>query len=388
VHNTHPSQIRLYERAQLFQHILLRRDGDVISDYIPAEIGGDGSYPSSSSFLERVIETKSRDKFETYYRISELMRHRLGMKLVRSDTLNQVVTKFGAWMPAVNKFKTLLPPEIVVEIDESNSSLRSLGVRGFLEPPTTTLFRLVKTAYYTEIFKGVPVDELPVLAAEKPVLSTGKSSVPYTNLQRFISHWGNPGFSWRNEDPYLVRADLAPRFDYMNLGLEFNPKPLSVQDTLVKWLELNTGSILDEIAEDIFQNLLRRTDLPYVLKERLNLCVESDSIIKESFTRSLPAQKNLVLVSRDRRLAADLVRLGEARGREYQVYLFPPAFYLFGRLDELDVQDYEVIEDSGAMAFEDMVYFSEGEPPEWIFDEIQTKQTRYHGVLSVDRIKP
>jgi len=172
--------------------------------------------------------------------------------------------------------------------------------------------------------------------------------------------------------------------DHLHLIWYFTRRKPGGGPTAKEWLA--NSSIVDELSGSVFEHLVNRTDLPKVIKDRLHLMVESDSIIKEEFVRNPPEKSFVVLISRDLRLAADLVRLGEARGREYQVLAFPPAFYLVGRLDEVTGEtDYSVIEDPGAMTYEDMAYFTEGEAPEWIFDPISVVPTRYHHVSAVKR---
>lgn len=294
-------------------------------------------------------------------------------------------------MPTLEKLKSYLPKEVIVEIDESNSSIRSLRLPGFLESPQSTLFRLVKEAYYREILKGTKLEDLPALelGVTPSELRLGGDQVPPAfDVKNFLRHWVNPGFSWRNQDTYVVRQDLVYLYDHMHLGLSFGRfRRPDLKDEVQLWLSQGGESILDQSNEELW-NYLKGSPLPTKLRERLHLFVETDSIVKEEFKTSPPPEGKIVLVSRDLRLAADLVRLGYAMGRTYQVYALRPAFYLMGRMDEIGFEPIKVIEDQGAMLFEDVVLFSEGTAPDWVWESMDTQQIhRYRGVWIIDRVR-
>jgi hypothetical protein len=388
--STHRDLKGLFSRASLIQHILLRQDSDTQCPYLPMEIGGDGAFSEDHKFVTRVVETQSRSTPETLWRINQLFRGREGHRLVRSDTLNQVTHRYTARLPHIRKLKEYLPEELIINIDESNSSLRSLQLRGLLEDPEYTILRMVKEAYYRKCLQGVALEELPSNPFRDIVkeFSGPRSEIPFTSMRAFLEHWKCPGFSFKNEAEYLVRADLAPLVDHLSLGLSFGHiRPITIDEEFREWLG-RSGNLQDLDGEDLLTHLVGKTDLPRRIQDRLHMYVESDSVVKEKFCRELPPEGDIILVSTDLNLGADLVRLGEARGKVYRVHCFQPAYYLFGRLDELpELDGATIIEDPGSMFYEDVAYFSEGEPPEWIFDPIYHQSTRHKGVMVVDRHK-
>jgi hypothetical protein len=402
VASTHTSLKDLYDRAVLIQHINLNQDRDTKCPFVPVEIGGDGAFIEDAAFFTKVIETKSREPVETQYRISSLYRGREGFRYVRSDTLNQVSHRYSARLPILRKLREYLPEKIVVPIDESNSSLRTLQVRGLLENPEQTILRMVKEMYYREILKGAEVSSLPTNpfeGIEKARFDVGGPGPAYTSPSRFLAHWKCPGFRFENHAEFLVRSDLAPLVDHLSLAWDFGrERPVSQDSVFAEWLK-ESGCLQDSLPEDLLTHLVNREDLPEAIRGRLHMFVESDSVVKESFIRGIPAPDSdghvpepphggkILLISTDQNLGQDLVRLGRARGQEYQVTCLRPAFYLYGRAYEvLDPDDYQVIEDPGSMFYEDAALFSEGDAPVWIEDPISIRKSyRREGVFVADR---
>jgi len=359
--------------------------------FTPAEIGGDDAFYPDATFFKKVVDKKARSPKEAWFRIGMIYRNREGMRLCASESNNQVCSKYRMWLPTEAKLRKYLPEDAIVPISDENESLRSLRVPGFLETPQKTFFRMVKESYYRAVLRGIPYDELPKLELiEPPPFNGGEGVPPYTHVPRFLKHWVNPGFSWRSAAEYLVRTDRAILADHMHLALDYGrERPPGLRKEMSEWLSQSFASLRDLEGEDLVTKLLNCEDLPTKLKDRLHMFIESDSMIKAEFTRTLPPAGKIVLVSRDLRLAADLVRLSHARGVEHQVYCLRPVFYLLGRMEEIGFDPITVIEDPGAMVFEDMTLFSEGCPPEWAFDEIETKRVpRYSGVWVIDRQRP
>jgi len=389
VSSVHQNLVPLYRRAQLLQHVMLPQERDTQCPFTPEDIGGDGGFIPDGGFLHDVIRTKSRDVDETYHRIGDLYRSRLGMRLVRDETLNQVVTKYKAWLPTEELLRSYLPEDVVISLDEGNSSLRSLNVRGLLETPYSLFLKMVKAAYYRSILRGVPYEDLPKLDLVKSPHALGvRGGKPtYVSAKAFLEHWCNPGFSSRNQSTYLIRSDRVPREDYLCLNWEFGRDKSSLQESLGAFFQYHADTILDLHGESVLEHLVSKIDLPLPVRERLHMFVESDSIIKEEFCRKLPEEDTITLVSRDQRLAADLVRLGRSRGREYQVFVLRPCFYLYGRLYEFDeLSSSHIIEDQGAMIFEDVTLFNEGVPPDWIEDPIRKRRSRHDNVWVIERV--
>jgi len=390
VHTTHRAQEALYAKAQLLQHIMLPSEKDTLCPFIPEEIGGDGSFYPDEKFVHAVIRTKSRDPDETYHRIGDLYKSRLGLRLVRSDELNQVVTKYKQWLPTEELLRSYLPDDMIVPLSDANRSLASLRVGGFLESPQRLFMKMVKAAYYRAILKGIDYKDLPELRLAEPTKALGvRGGKPaFVSLTRFLEHWCNPGFSKSSQPGYLVKSQLIPKEDYLSLEWSFGRPRAEWKEALGAFFQFHSDAILDLEQQTLVDHLVNNMDLPRVLRERLHLFVESDSIIKEEFTRNLPEEETITLISRDLRLGADLVRLGEARGRNYQVVVFRPCLYLVGRLyEDEELSSSKIIEDQGAMFFEDVTSFDEGLGQDWMFETpILKSKTRYRNVWVVDRI--
>jgi len=263
----------------------------------------------------------------------------------------------------------------------------------FLESPQKTYFRMVKKAYFDACLAGRRYEDLPkyeTIAVDR-ALGVRYEKAKFFSLRKFLRYWVNPGFSWKNQDDYLVRTDLAVMLDQMNLGYTFNSRR-TLREDIVDWLSLN--SIVDLHGQTLFNCLADRVDLPRVIRDRLHLMVESDSIIKEEFLRNPPGDNTTIyLISRDAKLGADLVRLADARQIKIKVYVFRPAFYLVGRLYEFPSFNEEtdlVIQDPGAIFFDDITVFCEGISPDWVFDsDLTVKESgRYKDVYVVDREAP
>jgi hypothetical protein len=390
VASTHTGLRPLFERASLLQHILLPQDRDTLSAFLPVEIGGDGGFIEDPSFLSRVTD-HCRDPVEARYRLTELYRGRVGFRYVRSDTLNQVLHRHTMKLPVIDKLRQYLPEELVIDIDESNSSLRSIQVRGLLENPEQTILRMVKESYYRKILQGFEIDQIdtnPWGDLTKRHAMRG-SNPPYVPFRAFLEHWKCPGFRFENHASFLVRADLAPMIDHLSLAWDFGQeRPQRTDEIFRDWLS-QSGCLEDTQKWDLLDNLIARKDLPEAVRARLHMFIESDSVVKESFCRDLPADgTQILLVSTDQNLGADLVRLGEARGMKYQVLCLRPAFYLYGRLEEIPeaLECSVTIEDPGSMFYEDSAHFSEGDAPEWIMDPIVVRDSyRRKGVRVADR---
>jgi hypothetical protein len=390
VHTTHKGQEALYSRAQLLQHIMLPMEKDTLCPFIPEEIGGDGSFYPNAEFVRQVIATKSRDPSETIFRMGDLFKSRLGLRLVRSEELNQVVTKYKQWLPTEELLRSYLPENLIVPLSDANRSLASLRVGGFLETPQRLFMKMVKAAYYRAILRGIDYKDLPELRLAEPTKALGvRGGEPtFVPITRFLEHWCNPGYSKSDQVGYLVKSHLIPQEDYLSLDWSFGRPRAEWKEALGAYFQYHSEAILDLEQQSLVDHLVNNLDLPRILRERLHLFVESDSIIKEEFTRNLPVEETITLISRDLRLGADLVRLGEARNRDYKVVVFRPCLYLVGRLyEDEELSSSHVIEDQGAMFFEDVTSFDEGLGDDWMFETpiVQTK-TRYRNVWVVDRI--
>jgi len=249
---------------------------------------------------------------------------------------------------------------------------------------------MVKAAYFRACLAGIDYKDLPVIQlaeAERELSSSyaSRGEPKYVPLNRFLEHWVNPGFTFRNIDSYLVRADRTMLLDQMQLGFDYGRQRNGLHEDIKKWLSYN--SIVDEWIGDVFDNLVNRVDLPHQMRDRLHLFIESDSVIKEQFSKNLPEEENICLISRDVKLGANLVRIGEARGREYHVYVLRPLYHLVGRTYEIPelTESFHLIEDPGAINYDTIKHMMEGAPPDWIWDtELTPMKTRFRNVWVID----
>jgi hypothetical protein len=323
----------LFTRAQLLQHLLLKADKDTICPFIPQEIGGDGSFPMSPGFLSRVIEKKSKDLYEVRHRINELLHHRHGWRLVRSDHLTQVVHKHHIFIPVIQGLKGFFDESciIVPKNNEQKALLGSLRTRELTGAHAAVLTLLKQVSWYS-LFRGRDPPELD-LSLSRAYSGTRTTNIPDPELGQFIRHWSNPGFKFQNDEPFWIRGAIIPR------GGRLESVRLQSQPSLYKAWDF-TGDIIDSslyqdrCLEQVISGILAGNKLPSYILDRLPLFIESDNYIMATLDLATQGGRDIFLISGDRRLADRISMFLKSR-----VVLVQPIIYLMGLMDNLPTKD-------------------------------------------------
>lgn len=340
-----------FKRAQLYQHLLVPQQADTVCPFFPQEIGGDGAYYPDPNFILGYLKIHARSPEgqwqgvkELAYRCKQLFENQFGYKLVRSERTNQVVHKYHMWVPYTEPLLRILPPEAIIKPDDDYqmAALASLKSREF-ETPAKAITTIAKSYYFRTIFSGGKIPE--TLKFQIGQLSAGQSNHIqwlFDNLQDFMSHWRNPGFKFRDKEKFFVKKDYLDSHNYMNLqwvfSSGFNQERTPFREEWEKWvkesltLEEQYLPLLTEVllnpSPDAFQRL------PVVVQERLPQYMESDSFILHTVDRLHVDDRDIILVSKDRKLAAQVVRLARRYNTRSVVWLLDPMVYELGRLWE------------------------------------------------------
>jgi len=387
--SNNPTLAGIFRIASLYQHMLVPRDATTHCPFTPTEIGGDGSYYDDPAFIEKVYEVKSRRWTETKYRIHQLMSGTWAFRLVRNDRLNEVVHKYHIMVPKLKALIDILPEESVLIPRNENQRIMMSALRtNKISSPEKVLFRLMQSAYWKALFKGV--QDLPTLAlvGERSDTTLGGPEL-HIDVDGFLRHWRNPGFTAKDRDTYWVKNDQLDIVDPRCLQWTFNNDDAGKLLTET-WVQDNLG-LFDRSVEDVLDRIYSGTELPESVRYRLNLYFESDVYIKEMLTKTPP--RDLILVSQDRKLALEILRMCRARtGQQHRLLLEWPPYHIIGRTDEVKnlnsqridaFSDALVIEDPGAM------YWSMANDM-WNF-EISKSGTdydiRFDSILKIARVK-
>jgi len=362
---------RNFTLASLYQHILLQQDRDCLCPFTPLEMGGDGGFPHSWTFLRKVVDDKCYNPREAKYRMASLLNNAFNHKFLRSDRLDRVVHKHHLYLPKLEGLKALLPPEslLIPNSDEASIMLRSMRFRD-IEKPQNTFLRLCRGLYYQALLQGKdPV--VPVFNIDRAY--SGGFSDPEVDFLSFIEKWKNPGFNFQNIDTYFVRKSMVPGMDPMNLGLvdESPDKYPSSRDLFNDWAERNI-SFEETSLPAILAMIKDKEPLPPRVVQRLNLFLESDAYI----LHMLPTKPKKVigLVTRDIKLGVKVLYAVNGRDPDnyHYVVCLDPAIYMVGRTEELSgvlldlrqriPEDIEWITDPGSMLHVDYNEFTDGFP--------------------------
>nr|UJQ92701.1 MAG: putative RNA-dependent RNA polymerase [Narnaviridae sp.] len=293
--------IPLFERAVRMQHLLLPTDKDTLCQFTPIEMGGDGSFTNDPSLLRGVIEARSRDPQEVYYRIHSMMDSTWSHRYVRSERKNEVVHKHHLMVPILEETKRLIPESAIIEGD--TLLLNSIRVPQ-IEKPEETTFRLWRSYYYAEVFAGRE-PKLPTFDVERTF--HGGGSRPQPRLDLFISRWRDDGFTYHDVSPYLVIKSEVNALDYLNLGWYWPPGERTVSareqigDAVIQnriWNDTNMELFLRHIQSD--------TALPNHVRDRLYRFVDSDNYLAREVGRWEDRPSTLILISKDVKLARRL----------------------------------------------------------------------------------
>jgi hypothetical protein len=340
-----------FEIAGLLQHLLVPEDRDNICPYVPAEIGGDGSYHSSPEFLYNIVKYKSRiSPREVEYRMDSLLKKEFGLKFCRSERSDQVVHSYHLWAPYRDQFRGIIPQDALVEFKDETHKIMVSSLRDHrLEAPTVAIMRMFKAAFYRHVLmRGEVPPPLSLNFIKLPTQPLGgwKGELNYV---RFLKSWINPGFSFRNREEYLVRKDKLEVQDYLSLKWEWrrpSPPVYEELDRFHRYMEQTYDAIEDG----------RLQDIPKEVEDIFHLYGESDSLILGKL-KLAPPEGDIVLISCDINLALKIRRMFDVN-----VVVVNPAIYLVGMTPELPGT---IIEDPGAIWYCDQYYFQEGwSPPE------------------------
>jgi hypothetical protein len=120
--------------------------------------------------------------------------------------------------------------------------------------------------------------------------------------------------------------------------------------------------------------------------------MESDNLILWELSKLDPIPGLIVLVSTDRKLAGEVLRIARIKNPTTIVLLVLPIVWLLGRSDEIksfnstfDITNAHVINDPGAEMHTDFIYFEDGNVDDIYFmNEVKCLPTRhYPGVFTV-----
>jgi hypothetical protein len=298
----------LFERATRLQHMLLPTDSDTLCPYLPIEIGGDGSFTNDPALLRGVIESRSRDPDEVYYRIDSMMQGAWSCRYVRSERTNEVVHKHHLMVPIINETRHLIPDDAVISGD--TLLINSIRVPQ-IEQPEKTAFRLWRSYYYSELFAG---RKPPVPSFDVERSYHGGRSVRRPNISDFVTKWRDDGFTYNSVSDYLVLKDKVPALDYLNLGWNW---PHGDQDPSARWWLGDTivrNSVWNETSQEAFLSHIQNdTALPNHVRDRLYRFVDSDHFLAREVSRWEERPPILILVSKDVKLARRLATILEQK---------------------------------------------------------------------------
>jgi hypothetical protein len=386
--------------AGLLQQLLLAKEVQTLCPYIPEQIGGDGAHHPDPEFVTQVIKRKSKNYLETLTRMSQLIQNTFGFKFIRTERTNQVTHKYHHWLPKFRELQTLIPESAIIRpvSDEHRALIGSLRSHE-IETPEQTMLRLLKNYFYRAVLRGEDPQELTL--DRDQIYGRGKPPKDWLVetqvwVKRFLRHWRRPGFKFRNQYEYFVNSSQVNQIDYLNLGWHFNPDWRIDKETLKEEWDTYIQSSLDLIRdEDAVRAIIcgDHPTLPDRIRDRLNLFMESDNLILWEFSKVSPVPDTIVLVSADRKLAAEILRLARRTNKEAIVLLVLPIVWLLGRSEEIkgtfgikyELSDAHIIRDPGAEMHTDLVYFEDGMVDDiYFFNEVKCLPTKwYPGVFTV-----
>jgi hypothetical protein len=384
VDNVNTEAKRIFTVASLLQHIVVPQDSDTLCPYTPVEIGGDGGFPHSAKFLERVVDDKCYNPREAKYRLNSLLENKFSHRFVRSERLDKVVNKHHLYLPKLVDMKKILPASSLVIPDNDNARLMLQSLRfDEIMTPEQVFFDLAKNCYYAALLAGRTPPE-PVFNIDRNYTG-GHTQDPHVDYQGLIDTWKSPGFNFQNDYGYYVRRSEIQGINPMYLGWDFDKtKYPSAREILDLWAKENV-SFETQSLPDILEMIQTHKPLPKRVVDRLNLYLESDSYILHTL-KVEDAKEYLGIVTRDIKLCIKVLRHLQNRGRSTKVIACDPLIYLVGRTCDItslgpwqDVPaDTTWVEDPGSMLHVDYNEFTDGFPHrEDIFDApVKTRRTR------------
>nr|WQM87268.1 putative RdRP [Vo narna-like virus] len=337
------SVVPLFHRATLLQHLNVPQPGDTMCPFLPIELGGDGAFPTSHTFLKDVVFSKSRDFRETCFRMKQLLTSKWGFRFVRSPNLNDVVHKYHVLLPKLRETRELIRKYAGEDaIVEGNELLLGSIKCGGLESPERSFFRIWRAWYWHHIFQTGREPPKLVLGTERRFDRPDSDvNLDDEHFLQFFSHWRDTGFTFRDNPEYMVDMRHVNILDYMNMGWNFGFPPTwqSKKPTLD---DLGGRKLLnEENMETFIDHIKDGRPLSPIVGETLYKYVETDSYILSDISRRWPkedAPRCVILVSGDKRLAVEISRIQRSRrpiGKPEDpplVVMVSPDPYLFGMM--------------------------------------------------------
>jgi len=378
----------MMQRAVLLQHLMVPAPAGSLR-FLPIELGGDGSFtPDPTIVVASLLKTEEPLRSEKIFRMRSLMRNRIGYRYLRSDR-NTILTHRHTYVaPTLAKLRDILPENMVVTgVNQYHRNLLAC-VRTFVSPWSATM-TLAHTAFYRALFRGARFSDLPSLTFDivRELGVMNHQEFPSLwEISTFLKRWMNPGFNFRDEEPFLIDSRSLEVHQYMNFGWTFERSRVvddHIDTTFDEYITRNESLVMRD-AEGVLDALRSgRSELPRRVMDRLPLFMESDNLILWQLHDSdVKEGETVVIVTRDLRLAAKVRNMHRLR-----VYAIVPSLWLIGRLFE--VSDYiphfredRVIEDPGSILYEDSTYFELGMPRDArIFDAPIVRRVLRSGVF-------
>jgi hypothetical protein len=339
VHNTHVNPV-MYRNALLLQHLMLKREKDILCPFTPIEIGGDGSFPlMGEKFLINVIRKKSNDPHEVVYRLHQLMESKWARKFVHCMDTTSGLQKGAVLLPTLELLLDYLPEGSTIHPSngyEYDIIRGCAGIRkSIFETPDKTFFKILKREYYKYLFRYAKVQpDIRLIPHMEPtrgstLIDPEKDYGPF--IQSFINHWCNPGFHYRDDFPYFTIPEKHPH--YLDVGFDWgDPRPQE---------RLDPSSLsVQEIVQAI------EGSSPLIL-QRMHRFFESDSYLLGRVNREC-LHGTFVLISMDKKLAANIMRLATKFGPS-NIYLVHPLYQILGRVQEIIPRYDHYLEDIGSV---------------------------------------
>jgi len=248
------------------------------------------------------------------------------------------------WVPYTESLLKVIPPEAIIHpVDDiQRLTLSSLRTRE-IETPAKAIAEIAKAYYFRTIMSGGKWPQ--TLKFETGQLTAGSSDeIEWLNqnLQSFMNHWRNPGFTFRDKEKFFVRRSFLDQTNYLNLSWHFSgwfqQERTPLREEWEEWVSKNLSH------EDLHMEALSRVlmdptgqgieSLPPVVRDRLPQFMESDSFVLFQVDRQHVDARDIILVSKDRKLAAQVVRLARRHNKDSVVWLLDPMIFEYGRLWE------------------------------------------------------
>jgi hypothetical protein len=308
------------------------------------------------------------------------------------------------WVPYHEALLSLLPEEAIIRpVDDiQRAALATLQTRSLMTP-SQALVSLAKDYYYRTILSGGNPQTLKFDLGSMTLSTSESTEFLDTKLSWFMNHWRSPGFKFRDKEPYFVRSEYLDSRNYLNLGWFFRASdaPLTVRNEYETWMSeqiSDTDRNMEDLTRFLLDPSLSDGISPRVY-EQLPRYMESDTFILHLVNRFFVDQRDIVLVSGDRKLAAQIRRIASADVEDVRVWVMDPKIYEFGRSDEIEnglpfrfpgLDNCLVLKDPGSILFStttvdvtDAEGISTDDGVVYFLQPIITSSTRFPGVFDI-----